>query len=55
VEYKNIPEGFTAAELDELAAVGSIKDNVKFITLVYVVMCSDDLVFAGISFIIIMR
>jgi len=27
VEYKNIPEGFTAAELDELAAVGSIKDN----------------------------
>lgn len=43
VEYKNIPEGFTAAELDELAAVGSIKDNVNFMTLVYLVMCSDGL------------
>lgn len=43
MEYKNIPEGFTAAELDELAAVGSIKDNVNFMTLVYLVMCSDGL------------
>jgi len=49
VEYKNIPEGFTAAELDELAAVGSIKDNVKFITLVYVVMCSDGLMLTVLS------
>lgn len=27
-EYKCIPEGFTVVELDELAALGSLKENV---------------------------